>query len=160
MIHAGDATNVIPESAVISGTVRTFSDVVTAQVEENMRRIAQMTAAAYSAQSHVEFKWNYPPTINHAAQAEFAATVMDDVVGADNVVRGLEPTMGSEDFAFMLKARPGAYVFIGNGDGAHRGAGHGLGPCMLHNPSYDFNDELIPLGATFWIRLVEKYLSR
>jgi hippurate hydrolase len=160
MIHAGDATNVIPESAVISGTVRTFSDGVTAQVEENMRRIAQMTAAAYGAESHVEFKWNYPPTINHAAEAEFAATVMDDVVGADNVVRGLEPTMGSEDFAFMLKARPGAYVFIGNGDGAHRSAGHGLGPCMLHNPSYDFNDELIPLGATFWIRLVEKYLSR
>ena len=160
MIHAGDATNVIPENAYISGTVRTFSDAVTAQVEENMRRIAQMTAAAYGAESHVEFKWNYPPTINHAAEAEFAATVMDNVVGADNVVRGLEPTMGSEDFAFMLKARPGAYVFIGNGDGAHRSAGHGLGPCMLHNPSYDFNDELIPLGATFWIRLVEKFLNR
>jgi len=160
MIHAGDATNVIPESAFISGTVRTFSDAVTAQVEENMRRIAQMTAAAYGAESHVEFNWNYPPTVNHAAEAEFAAAVMDDVVGSDNVVRGLEPTMGSEDFAFMLKARPGAYVFIGNGDGAHRSSGHGLGPCMLHNPSYDFNDELIPLGATFWIRLVEKFLSR
>ena len=160
MIHAGDATNVIPESAQISGTVRTFSDTVTAQVEEHMRRIVQMTAAAHGAESHVEFRWNYPPTVNHAAEAEFAATVMDDIVGSDNVLRGLEPTMGSEDFAFMLKARPGAYVFIGNGDGDHRAAGHGLGPCMLHNPSYDFNDELIPLGATYWIRLVEKFLGR
>jgi hippurate hydrolase len=160
MIHAGEATNVVPETAHISGTVRTFSDAVTAQIEEHMRRIVQMTAAAYGAESHVKFHWNYPPTVNHATEAEFAATVMDDIVGRDNVVRGLEPTMGSEDFAFMLKVRPGAYVFIGNGDGAHRASGHGLGPCMLHNPSYDFNDELIPLGATFWIRLVEKFLGR
>ena len=125
-----------------------------------MRRIVQMTAAAHGAEAHVDFQWNYPPTVNHAPEAEFAATVMDDIVGSDNVVRGLEPTMGSEDFSFMLKARPGAYVFIGNGEGTHRLAGHGLGPCMLHNPSYDFNDELIPLGATFWIRLVEKFLGR
>ena len=160
MIHAGEATNVMPESAHISGTVRTFSDAVTAQVEEHMRRIVQMTAAAHGAESHVEFRWNYPPTVNHAAEAEFAASVMDDIVGTDNVLRDLEPTMGSEDFSFMLKARPGAYVFIGNGEGTHRAAGHGLGPCMLHNPSYDFNDELIPLGATYWIRLVEKFLGR
>ena len=90
----------------------------------------------------------------------FNTTVLDDVVGRDNVLRSIEPTMGSEDFAYMLKARPGAYVFIGNGDGSHRSAGHGLGPCMLHNPSYDFNDELIPLGATFWVRLVERFLAR
>jgi hippurate hydrolase len=160
MIHAGEATNVVPETAFISGTVRTFSDAVTAQIEEHMRRIVQMTAAAYGAESHVDFKWNYPPTVNHAAEAEFAATVMDDIVGRDNVVRDLEPTMGSEDFAFMLKVRRGAYVFIGNGEGTHRASGHGLGPCMLHNPSFDFNDELIPLGATFWIRLVEKFLER
>jgi hippurate hydrolase len=160
MIHAGEATNVMPENAHISGTVRTFSDAVTAQVEEHMRRIVQMTAAAHGAESHVEFHWNYPPTVNHAAEAEFAASVMDDIVGTDNVLRGLEPTMGSEDFSFMLKARPGAYVFIGNGEGTHRAAGHGLGPCMLHNPSYDFNDELIPLGATYWIRLAEKFLGQ
>ena len=85
---------------------------------------------------------------------------MDEIVGSANVVRELEPTMGAEDFAFMLKVRRGAYVFIGNGDGAHRAQGFGLGPCMLHNPSYDFNDELIPLGATFWVRLVERYLGR
>jgi hippurate hydrolase len=108
----------------------------------------------------VQFQWNYPPTVNHRAEAEFAASVMDDIVGPDNVVRDLEPTMGSEDFAFMLRARPGAYVFIGNGDGSHRAAGHGPGPCMLHNPSFDFNDELIPLGATFWVRLAERFLAR
>ena len=160
MIQAGEATNVIPETARIAGTVRTFSDAVTAQVEEQMKRIVALTAAAHGAEADVEFRWNYPPTVNHAAETEFAATVMDDIVGAANVVRGIEPTMGSEDFAFMLKARPGAYVFIGNGEGSHRSAGHGLGPCMLHNPSYDFNDELIPLGATFWVRLVEKFLAR
>jgi hippurate hydrolase len=85
---------------------------------------------------------------------------MDEIVGRANVVRELEPTMGAEDFAFMLKVRRGAYVFIGNGDGAHRSAGHGLGPCTLHNPSYDFNDELIPLGATYWVRLAERFLGQ
>ncbi len=160
MIHAGDATNVVPDVATIAGTVRTFSDAVTAHIEERMKRIAQLTAEAHGAEAHVEFKWNYPPTINHTAEAEFAASVMDDIVGSANVKRNYEPTLGSEDFAYMLKAKRGAYVFIGNGDGAHRAAGHGLGPCTLHNASYDFNDELIPLGATFWVRLVEKFLAR
>jgi amidohydrolase len=160
MIHAGEATNVVPDTAHVAGTVRTFSDAVTAQVEQHMKRIVAMTAAAHGAEADMEFHWNYPPTVNHAAEAEFAATVMDDVVGPSSVVRNIEPTMGAEDFAFMLKARPGAYVFIGNGDGAHRSSGHGLGPCTLHNPSYDFNDELIPLGATYWVRLVEKFLAR
>jgi amidohydrolase len=160
MIQAGEATNVIPETARVAGTVRTFSDSVTTAIEEQMKRIATMTAAAHGAEAEVEFRWNYPPTVNHANEAEFAARVMDDIVGPANVVRGIEPTMGSEDFAFMLKACPGAYVFIGNGDGGHRSAGHGLGPCTLHNPSYDFNDELIPLGATYWVRLVEKFLAR
>ena len=81
-----------------------------------------------------------------------------DIVGANNVINPIEPTMGAEDFAFMLQQRPGCYLFIGNGDGGHREAGHGLGPCMLHNPSYDFNDELIPIGATLWTRMVERFL--
>ena len=160
MIQAGEATNVIPESARICGTVRTFSDEVTALVEKQMQRIVEMTCAAHGAEAEFDFHWNYPPTVNDVKEAEFAATVMDDIVGADNVVRNLEPTMGAEDFSYMLKAKPGAYVFIGNGDGAHRAAGHGLGPCLLHNPSYDFNDELIPIGATYWVRLVEKFLVR
>jgi hippurate hydrolase len=159
-IHGGDAVNVIPEYATLAGTVRTFSDDVTRLIEERMRAIAQLTAQAHGASASVQFQWNYPPTVNHRAEAEFAASVMDDIVGPDNVVRDLEPTMGSEDFAFMLRARPGAYVFIGNGDGSHRAAGHGPGPCMLHNPSFDFNDELIPLGATFWVRLAERFLAR
>ena len=160
MIQAGEATNVIPENAKISGTVRTFRDDVTALVEQQMKRIVEMTCAAHGAEAKFEFRWNYPPTVNDAREAEFAATVMDDIVGAQNVVRNIEPTMGAEDFAFMLKVKPGAYVFIGNGDGTHRAAGHGLGPCMLHNPSYDFNDELIPLGATYWVRLAQNFLAR
>jgi len=160
MMRAGEATNVIPESAQISGTVRTFSDDVTALVEKQLRRIVEMTCAAHGAEASVNFHWNYPPTVNDAREAEFAATVMDDIVGSGNVVREIEPTMGAEDFAFMLKVKAGAYVFIGNGDGTHRAAGHGLGPCMLHNPSYDFNDELIPLGATYWVRLAQTFLAR
>ena len=160
MIQAGDTTNVIPESERICGTVRTFSDDVTSLVEKQLRRIVEMTCAAHGAEASVDFHWNYPPTVNHVLEAEFAATVMDDIVGTDNVVREIEPTMGAEDFAFMLKAKAGAYVFIGNGDGTHRAAGHGLGPCMLHNPSYDFNDELIPLGATYWVRLAQTFLAR
>jgi amidohydrolase len=160
MIRAGEATNVIPENAQICGTVRTFSDDVTALVEKQLRRIVEMTCAAHGAEASVNFHWNYPPTVNDAREAEFAATVMDDIVGTDNVVRDIEPTMGAEDFAFMLKAKAGAYVFIGNGDGIHRAPGHGLGPCTLHNPSYDFNDELIPLGATYWVRLAQTFLAR
>jgi hippurate hydrolase len=160
MIQAGEALNVIPETATLRGTARTFNDGMTTLIEQQMRRIAEGTAAAHGATASVQFVRNYPPTVNHAAEAEFAATVMDDIVGAAHVQRDLEPTMGAEDFAFMLQARPGAYVFIGNGEGAHRVVGHGEGPCMLHNPSYDFNDALIPLGATYWVRLVEKFMAR
>lgn len=159
IIKAGDATNVVPDSALVAGTVRTFDDRVTDLIEEHMRSIAQFTAQAHGASAEVAFDRYYPPTINHAEQSAFAADVAVDIVGEANVVRAVEPTMGSEDFSFMLRARPGAYIWIGNGDGSHRAAGHGLGPCMLHNPSFDFNDALIPLGATFWIRLVEKYLA-
>ena len=158
IIKAGDATNVIPDEAFISGTVRTFREDVTDLIESRMRQIAALTAQAHEAEAHVSFERYYPPTVNHEKETEFAAGVMDEIVGAANVMRGIEPTMGSEDFAFMLRAKPGCYVFIGNGDGAHRAAGHGLGPCMLHNPSFDFNDELLPLGATYWVRLAEKFL--
>jgi metal-dependent amidase/aminoacylase/carboxypeptidase family protein len=101
---------------------------------------------------------NYPPTINHAQETDFARRLLADVVGADNV-HEFEPTMGAEDFSYFLQHKPGCYFLIGNGDGAHRVGGHGLGPCMLHNPSYDFNDDLIPLGATVWVRLAEAWLA-
>jgi hippurate hydrolase len=162
MIHTGEATNVIPDSCDMQGTVRTFSIEVLDLIEQRMRDIAQHTSAAFGATCEFKFKRNYPPTINHPAEADFARQVMADLVGADQVLPQ-EPTMGAEDFAYMLQARPGAYVFIANGDGAHRGAyeggGHDVGPCMLHNPRYDFNDALIPLGASFWVRLVQQWLA-
>jgi amidohydrolase len=158
MIHAGDATNVIPDFAKIGGTVRTFDDSVTDLFERRIREVADLTAQAHGAKATVEFRRTYPPTVNHPDQAEFAARVADGIVGAGNVVRNADPSMGAEDFSFMLRARPGAYLFIGNGGGAHRDAGHGAGPCTLHNASYDFNDELIPIGGTFWVRLAEEFL--
>ena len=158
MIHAGEATNVIPDSVEIQGTVRTFTTELIDLIEKRMREIAEHTSAAFGATCDFEFARNYPPTINSQAEAEFAGKVMADIVGVANVLKQ-EPTMGSEDFSYMLQAKPGAYCFIANGEGDHRAIGHGGGPCMLHNPSYDFNDDLIPLGATFWVRLVEESLK-
>ncbi|MFT3718806.1 M20 aminoacylase family protein [Pseudorhodoferax sp.] len=159
MIHAGEATNVVPDSCELQGTVRTFTLEVLDLIEQRMRDIAQNIAAAFGAECEFAFHRNYPPTVNHPAEAAFAREVMAGIVGAGNVLVQ-EPTMGAEDFAYMLQARPGAYCFIGNGDGAHRAPQHGGGPCTLHNPSYDFNDALIPLGATYWVRLAEQWLAR
>ena len=158
MIHTGEATNVIPETCVIEGTVRSFTTEVLDLIEARMRSMAEATALAYECGCDFEFSRNYPPTINHAAETEFAQTVLADVVGADNVL-DFEHTMGAEDFSYYLQEKPGCYFMIGNGDGAHRAGGHGMGPCMLHNPSYDFNDDLIPLGATAWVRLAETWLN-
>ena len=157
-IHAGEATNVIPDSCTIEGTVRVFSHEVLDLVERRMKVIAEQTCAAFEARCAFEFVRNYPPTINHAAETEFARRALAEVVGAENVL-AYEPTMGSEDFSYFLQEKPGCYFVIGNGDGAHRALGHGEGPCMLHNPNYDFNDELIPIGATAWVRLAEQWLA-
>ena len=159
MIHTGEATNVVPDSCEIQGTVRTFTYEVLDLIERRMQEIAQHTCAAFGATVEFKFHRNYPPTINHPAETAFAREVMAEIVGADHVLEQ-EPTMGAEDFAYMLQEKPGCYAFIANGDGAHREMGHGGGPCMLHNPSYDFNDDLIPLGATFWVRLAEKWLGQ
>ncbi len=159
MIHAGEATNVIPDHCVMEGTVRTFSVDVLDMIERRMHEVAEHTAAAFDCTAEFTFSRNYPPTINHPAETEFARGVMADIVGADNVLE-FEPTMGAEDFSYFLQHKPGCYVLIGNGDGSHRASGHGLGPCMLHNPSYDFNDDLIPLGATLWVRLVQAWLRQ
>ena len=159
MIHAGEATNVVPDSCELQGTVRTFSLEVLDLIEKRMKHVAQHVCAAHEAGCEFEFVRNYPPTINSAGEASFAHQVMASIVGENNV-DAQEPTMGSEDFAYMLQAKPGAYCFIANGDGSHREMGHGGGPCMLHNPSYDFNDDLIPLGATYWVRLAEAWLGR
>ncbi len=159
MIHAGEATNVIPNRCELQGTVRTFSLAVLDQIEQRMRVMTEHLCAASGLRADFEFKRNYPPTINSAAEADFARQVMAGIVGADQVL-AQEPTMGAEDFSFMLQAKPGCYAFIANGDGDHRALGHGGGPCMLHNPSYDFNDDLLPLGATYWVRLAEAWLKR
>jgi hippurate hydrolase len=157
-IHAGSATNVIPDEAVLIGTVRTFSTEVLDLIERRMEEIANGVAAGFNASVDFGFKRNYPPLVNHPEQTAFAVEAMRAVVGEKNVNTAVEPTMGAEDFAFMLQAKPGCYVFIGNGDGEHRAGGHGLGPCQLHNGSYDFNDQLLPIGASFWARLVEMRL--
>ena len=159
MVHAGSAINVVPDSCELRGTVRTFSVEALDLIERRMREVAEHTCAAHGAECEFVFKRNYPPTVNHAVETAFVQRVLGQVVGPANVL-DFEPTMGAEDFSFFLQAKPGCYFMIGNGDGAHREGGHGLGPCMLHNPSYDFNDELIPLGATAWVRLAEEWLAQ
>jgi hippurate hydrolase len=159
MIHAGEATNVIPDTCELQGTVRTFTLEVLDLIEQRIRDVARHTAAAFDVGCTLEFVRNYPPTVNTAREVDFARSVMAGIVGPEQV--GVqEPTMGAEDFSYMLMAKPGCYAFISNGDGAHRAMGHGGGPCVLHNPSYDFNDALLPLGATYWVRLAEAWLSR
>ncbi|KAG1253350.1 hypothetical protein G6F65_017503 [Rhizopus arrhizus] len=120
-----------------------------------MKEIAGNIAAAHGCEADVFFERRYPALVNTVAETEFCMGVMRDVVGEDRALT-IEPAMASEDFAFLLQEKPGCYVFLGNGDGEHRMAGHGLGPCMLHNASYDFNDALIPAGASYWVRLAQR----
>ncbi|MBM3342770.1 MAG: amidohydrolase [Betaproteobacteria bacterium] len=154
-IHSGDAYNVIPQSARLSGTVRAFSREVMAQVEQAMKRIASGVAQAFGATCKVDFRTIYSPTINNAEAAEFAAKICTEVVGTDNVERNPPLIMASEDFSFMLEKVPGCYFNIGNGaaDGTQGGS------CEVHNPGYDFNDEALPLGATVFARIVETRLG-
>ena len=159
MIHAGEATNVVANSCELQGTVRTFTVEMLDMIERRMQTIAEHVSAAHEATCTFAFVRNYPPTINHPLEADFTRGVLADIVGTDNVL-AQEPTMGAEDFSYMLLAKPGAYFFIANGEGQHREMGHGGGPCTLHNPSYDFNDDLIPLGGTVWVRMVERFLPR
>jgi amidohydrolase len=157
-IHAGSATNVIPDEAVLIGTVRTFTTGVLDLIERRMNEVASAIAAGFNASIDFSFKRNYPPLVNHAAQTAFAVEAMKAVVGDERVDTSVEPTMGAEDFAYMLQEKPGCYVFLGNGEGDHRAGGHGLGPCQLHNASYDFNDQLLPIGASYWVKLAEMSL--
>ncbi|MGD9944001.1 MAG: M20 aminoacylase family protein [Burkholderiaceae bacterium] len=158
-IHTGEAINVIPDVAEIEGTLRTFSTEAIDLVETRMRTIVEHTAAAFDCSAELTFRRNYPPTINHEAETDFCRSVMASVAGAENVF-DFEPTLGAEDFSYFLLEKPGCYAVIGNGEGDHRDAGHGLGPCVLHNPNYDFNDELIPIGASYWVHLAERWLAR
>lgn len=158
-IHAGSADNIIPTEAVLRGTVRTFEIAPLDLIEGRMRDIVRHTAAAFDMTADFHFARNYPPTINHAAETAVAAEVVRRMVGEAHLDTTIVPSMGAEDFAFMLAEKPGCYIWLGAGDGEHRTTGHGLGPCMLHNDSYDFNDDLIPLGASYWVRLVEYWFA-
>ena len=146
--HAGDAYNVIPQTAEIAGTVRTLRDEVAQAVFARMRAICDGIAAATGTTVDLAVKVNYPVTRNDARQADFAARVAADVAGAANVATDTQPVMGGEDFSYMLEARPGAFIFAGNGDTAG-----------LHSPAYDFNDELIPHGISYWVKLAETALA-
>ena len=158
-IHCGDATNIIADDCVIEGTVRCFSEEVLQAVEKRMAKISQDLCAAFDCEGQFVFERAYPATINHVAQAQYMREVAEDLLGQNQVV-DFTPTMGSEDFSFFLQEKPGCYFALGNGDGDHRDLLHGMGPCTLHNPSYDFNDALIPIGASLWVRLVEARLGK
>jgi amidohydrolase len=157
MIQAGEATNVVPDTCHLQGTVRTFTVEVLEMIERRMRQVAEATCQAFEARCEFTFRRNYPPTVNHERETQFARELLSTLAGAQNV-KEFEPTMGAEDFSYFLLEKPGCYFLIGNGDGSHRSGGHGGGPCMLHNPSYDFNDQLIPLGGSMWARLAERWL--
>ncbi len=148
--HAGDAYNVIPHEARIGGTVRAFRAEVQDAVETAMERLCAGIGAGHGVQVALDYHRGYPPTVNTPAEAEICRTVAAALAGEENVRSDLRPSMGAEDFAYMLKERPGCYVWIGNGLGE--------GGCMLHNPHYDFNDAILPLGASYWARLAEHLL--
>jgi amidohydrolase len=151
-MHAGVTYNIIPEEITLKGTVRSFKTEVQDVAETAMRRIATGIAASFGMEAEIVYQRNYPATINDIAESDYAATIAADVVGTENVMTGLPPKMGAEDFSFMLNERPGCYIWIGNGPGE--------GGCYLHNPGYDFNDEALPIGASYWARLVETRLAK
>ena len=157
-IHAGETRNVIADNCELAGTVRAFNHDVLNLIETRMHEITQHLCQAHGMDYVFEFNRNYPPTVNHDGAADFVRSVMTELVGNDNVLTQ-QATMGAEDFAFMLNEVPGCYAFIGNGNEEHRNPGHGAGPCTLHNASYDFNDEILALGASFWVKLVEAALT-
>ena len=150
--NAGEAVNAIPAEAVLRGTARAFKPGVQDLIEEGIKRIANGIAAAHGGSVTVRYDRRYPPTVNAVRETEIAAAVLEKMVGRENVLYDLQPTMGAEDFSFMLNAKPGCYVWIGNGPGD--------GGCMLHNPKYDFNDEVLPIGSSYWVQLVEHVLAK
>ena len=151
-VNGGSAYNVIPDGLHIGGTSRSFRPEVRDLIERRIGEIAGGVAALHGASAEVEYRRNYPPTINHAAETEFAAEVAAEICGADNVRRNVAPSMGGEDFSFMLNTRPGAMLWLGNGPGEDG--------CLLHNARYDFNDAALPIGASFLARLAERFLEK
>ena len=151
-VPGGDTWNVIPDQVVLRGTCRWFDRTVRDLLEPAMRQIADGIAAAHRCSASLRYERRYPATVNAPAETAFAAGVAESLVGPEHVDRNFEPDMGSEDFAFMLEQKPGCYILIGNGPEE--------GGCLLHNPHYDFNDAVLPLGASYWARLAEAALAR
>ncbi|MBG6177806.1 hippurate hydrolase [Labrenzia sp. EL_208] len=147
VFNAGNAFNVIPQEALLRGTVRTLSPEMRDLAEERMNNIVRSIAEAFDARAELEFRRGYPVTANHDDQTDFAAEIAEGIAGDGKVNRNIEPMMGGEDFSYMLEERPGAFIFAGNGDTAG-----------LHHPEYDFNDDLIPVGCSYWVKLVETAL--
>ena len=150
--HSGSAYNVIPGEARLVGTARYITRETGAFIKERLAHIAETVAATHGCAVDFEWKPGYPPTINHSDEAERAAAVAESVLGGDSVVFDAPPSMGSEDFSYMLEKKPGAYVWLGIGDGDD--------VAMLHNSRYDFNDEVLPMGASYWVELVESEMPR
>ncbi|MCC7151476.1 MAG: amidohydrolase [Rubrivivax sp.] len=150
--HAGEAPNVIPETAELRLSVRAFRPDVRDLLQQRITEIAHAQAAVFGARAEVDYQRRYPVLHNDPQQTEFCKQVVRDWLGADGVLPITEPVTGSEDFAFFLEQVPGCYVFIGNGEGSEGG-------CMVHNPGYDFNDAVLPTGASYWVRLTEAYLA-
>jgi len=146
-IHGGEALNVIPDDAVLRGTIRSFKPEVQALVETSIRRVCAGIEGTFGMQVSVVFDQRYPATVNSAAETEICRDAAARVVGAANVRRAESPSMGAEDFAYMLQEKPGCYVWLGNGPGT--------GGCTLHNPHYDFNDRILAIGVSYWVALVE-----
>ncbi len=147
-IHAGEAFNIIASSARLNGTVRTLNEDIRQLMETRMRDMVEKLTAAFGATAQLTFKRGYPVTVNAVDQTRFAANVARDIVGDDKVDDNVSPVMGGEDFSFMANARPGAFIFVGNGDSAD-----------LHQDTYDFNDDIIPVGCTYWVKLAESALG-
>ncbi len=149
--HGGDAYNVIPNQVEIKGCTRCFSPNVQKKLEDEMRQISESICKAYGADCEFHYEHRYPATINSEEEANLAGQVAQEIVGEERVNLSPKPGMGSEDFAYMLQEKPGSYIWIGNGDGE--------GSCMIHNPGYDFNDEILPIGATYWVKMAEEILK-
>jgi len=150
-VHAGEAYNVIPDSAVIRGCTRCFSTKIQQQLEDGIAKISEQIAGSFGATVNVTYERRYPPTVNAVRETDDAIQAAAETVGMNNVNTSPTPSMGSEDFAYMLLAKPGSYIWIGNG--------RGEGSCMIHNPGYDFNDDILPIGASYWAHLSQSLLA-
>ena len=150
-IHGGEAFNIIPDDAVLRGTIRTFKPEVQTLVEQAIERLCSGIANAFGARIDAHFDLRYPPTVNSATETALCRRTAEALLGEDKVRKDELPSMGAEDFAFMLREKPGCYVWLGNGPGT--------GGCSLHNPHYDFNDDVLIYGISYWVRLVESALA-